>query len=554
MKRLAALLLLLLSALAPAFARNVVDTVRIGVALQSNGDAVVSELWNIKVDDEITEWYRVVDNLGRMDIRNLNVEDETGAEYVNEGEWDVNRSRSAKALRCGLVTKSDGYEICWGVGSGGWHTYRATYELTGLVQSHSDLDGFNYMFVSRGQGSPPDYIEVRIHKADTSFSYENSKIWGFGFKGDVVFDSGEIVARTSEPFTEKSGLIVLAGFDKGLFSPSIEDDDLTFDQMRERALEGGDYKEPKRSFGATLLNILIWLFFVGVFLLFAVVAVVNMIKLSRRRKELFGGAKKDIPWFRGVPLNGDLFNAYGVLKTMDRSPEDQKNLISAYMTRLFYRKAFVLVPGPEGKPEVKVMDFPIDPQKELTADEKLEKELFGFFKEAAGDDGVLQKKELKKWMNRNGERAYNWRQGLQSGVSVWSLQPKDVQEVFGLKKFLKDFTLIEDRGVVEVGLWNNYLVFASLFGIADQVRKDFNKVCPEYFQLSQIGDSLNGAGAVVAWDMINYTSRDFNYAAANYASHLSSGSGGSSWSGGGGGASFGGGGGFSGGGFGGGGR
>ena len=131
------------------------------------------------------------------------------------------------------------------------------------------------------------------------------------------------------------------------------------------------------------------------------------------------------------------------------------------------------------------------------------------------------------------------------------MKPEEVRQVFGLRKFLKDFTLIKDRGVVEVKLWNDYLVFASLYGIADQVIKDFRKVCPEYFRLSSSAEFVaDSATNIMIWDMINMTSRDFNVAASTYEASLNS----SSSSGGGGSSSWGGGGGFSGGGSGGGGR
>lgn len=124
--------------------------------------------------------------------------------------------------------------------------------------------------------------------------------------------------------------------------------------------------------------------------------------------------------------------------------------------------------------------------------------------------------------------------------------PKEFQEVTGLENFLKDFTLLDRRGAVEVELWDEYLVYATLYGIADQVIKDFKESCPEYFQLSNLGNQLiDKRGSVVS---------DFNAftGVSNLSSSLSS-----SWgrsSGGGGRSSGGGGGGHSGGGGGGGGR
>ena len=129
----------------------------------------------------------------------------------------------------------------------------------------------------------------------------------------------------------------------------------------------------------------------------------------------------------------------------------------------------------------------------------------------------------------------------------------EVRQVFGLRNFLRDFTLISDRGVVEVKLWSYYLVFATLFGIADQVYKDFRKVCPEYFELARKQFSQEADfSPVIIWSTINDSSRWMSRSAMEYAS---GGSGDQQrWSGGGGMTSFGGGGGFSGGGFGGGGR
>ena len=176
----------------------------------------------------------------------------------------------------------------------------------------------------------------------------------------------------------------------------------------------------------------------------------------------------------------------------------------------------------------------------------MELDLYNFFKEAAGDDSILQKKELKKWANKHGKKIYNWQNKIKdSSITLKTLTAKEVREVFGLKKFLKDFTLIQDRGAVEVGLWNNYLIFASLYGIAEQVYKDFKKVCPEYFTLSKTMEQFQDVTPTVMWSTFNDSTRYFNRAASSYAASKSSGSG---WSGGGGHTSFGGGGGFSGGG------
>ncbi len=531
-------------------AESTVDTLRINVSLLGNGDAVVSEEWNIDVDDNISEWYLVVGNLGKMNVSDLRVQDETGTEYLNEGEWDIDRSRERKAGRCGLVTKSDGYEICWGVGSSGPHTYRATYRLSGLVQGHPDLDGFNHMFVTPGLSSPPDFIELRIFSKDAAFSFDNSKIWAFGFRGDINFEEGEIVARTSEPFTGNSRMIVLAGFDKGIFNPAVTDDGVNFEQIRQKALEDSEYDSKGLSFWDML----------AVILLAAVLFILPLVKIigdRRKRRALLGGSEKDVAWFREAPVQENLRKAFNILTLVTPSSSDKANLISSYITRLLYRNALAIVPDADGKPRIKVQEMPeelvqsdVDLLSPEARDLDSERMLYGFFKGAAGEDGILQDKELRRWLKKNDSKVYSWTTALKDGSTLKTLSAEEVREVYGLKRFLKDFTLIEDRGAVEVGLWNNYLIFASLFGIADQLRKDFKKVCPEYFELSRTAASLNDPMSTVVWADINRMGRSINMASDRYYSRTTA----KASSGGGGRASWGGGGGFSGGGFGGGGR
>lgn len=45
----------------------------------------------------------------------------------------------------------------------------------------------------------------------------------------------------------------------------------------------------------------------------------------------------------------------------------------------------------------------------------------------------------------------------------------------GLEKYLKEYSLIKDRYPIEIALWDRYLVFASLFGIAKKVAKEFKE-------------------------------------------------------------------------------
>ncbi len=532
-------------------AQSRVDSLRINVELQDDGSAAVTEIWPVDVSNDISEWYLVAGNMGRMTIGGLGVKDETGRVYVDEGEWNTARTRSEKAGRCGLVTKSDGYEICWGVGSSGPHIYTLTYTITGLVKGYEGKDGFNYMFVTRDLGSSPESVVLTISRPGLDFTHDNTSIWSFGFIGGINLEDGKIVARTDEPFSTRSAMIVLAGFQKGLFHPLLTED-MTFDEVWARAMEDSDYDDDLDRGSMIIFTIVLAV--LGLLFIFSIYVVIDtFVKHKKRKKSLLGGSMKDLPWSRDIPCGGDLRGAFNVLVAFSGTKmENQRNLVAAYITRLFYRGAFEVVTDPKTlKPALKVKGFPqgVVEEEQESEDVRLERRMFGFIKEAAGEDGVIQKRELNGWSSKHGKVLDKWMKDARDGSELETLTAEDVRKVYGLRKFLKDFTLIDDRGVIEVGLWNNYLIFASLYGIADQLYKDYQKVCPEYFRLASVeGVSDAAAATVLMRNLADSASQSISYSVYSYSA-------GSGPSGGGGGrSSWGGGGGFSGGGSGGGGR
>ena len=539
-----------------------VDSVIIRVSLHDDGSALVTERWQIYVTGQITEWYKVIGNLGDMTVGGLQVIDEEGHQFVSEGdEWDIDRSLEEKAGRCGIVRKENGCELCWGVGSSGSHEFTITYSLGGLVQSHEDMDGFNFMFLARGQNPAPQYAEVRIFKEDTTFSSDNSRIWAFGFNGEINFEDGSIVARSNEPFSEKSGLIVLAGFSKGIFSPAVEGKG-TFDDLRAKAFKGSSYKQES---GIDFWSLIFYLA-IGLGILAVIYAfIADAINRRKRRKELLGCKNvKDVPWFRSVPAEGSLRKAFNVYKTFKPDSQAKKNLIAAYVMRLFYKKAFSVTLDRKGRKVLQINEYAdssagsaIDAGGATSSsDEKdlrCEKSLYEILKDAAGENGIMEKNELKRWSatESNSKLLADWVDDADDKLSLWSLKAKEVREVFGLKNYLQEFTLIDERGVAEVQLWNNYLIFATLFGIADRVYKEIKHICPDYEKLAGLsveGEDFDLSDVIFMTHL--YSTNMYESAFLNSVESSLSDSG----RGFGGGSSFGGGGGFSGGGFGGGGR
>jgi len=114
---------------------------------------------------------------------------------------------------------------------------------------------------------------------------------------------------------------------------------------------------------------------------------------------------------------------------------------------------------------------------------------------------------------------------------------EDSKKLCGLKLFLQKFSSINTKEVLEVHLWDEYLMFAYLFGIADKVARQLKNMYPEFLEQQTDFDY----DTIIFLNNISTRSVSAASNARSAAQSYSSGGGGFS-SGGGGGGSFGGGG------------
>ena len=82
---------------------------------------------------------------------------------------------------------------------------------------------------------------------------------------------------------------------------------------------------------------------------------------------------------------------------------------------------------------------------------------------------------------------------------------EEVKQLAGLRKYLKDFTLVNERHVKEVALWKDYLVYASLFGIAEQVMKDMQAINPEFFKMDKMAQQMADSTIILIPNLSNAT-------------------------------------------------
>ena len=58
-----------------------------------------------------------------------------------------------------------------------------------------------------------------------------------------------------------------------------------------------------------------------------------------------------------------------------------------------------------------------------------------------------------------------------------------------------DYSLIEERRHIEIKLWEEYLTYAQIMGISDEVNKEFNDIYPDYSKTVQLIEMELGEAA-----------------------------------------------------------
>ena len=555
MKRILLLVLAVLAGTLAVSAQALRD-IDIRVVVQQDGSARVTQVWDATVVNG-TEMYIPISNLGKMTVQDLSVR-ENGLAYFNEGRhWDVDRSLSEKAGRCGIIDKHDGVELCWGKTSYGAHVWTVEYTVTGLVQSFTDADGFNFMFVNPGFDTPAQHVKVTLvnETGGPEWTYDNTRVWGFGSYGDIDVTDGQVVYESSEPFSDNSSAIMLVRFDKGIFAPTVSRD-MTFEELKERAMKGSSYGQDNSLMGKLMLGLFALIFGGSIF---ALIRAWVLSALGYKYKKSMYGKTKITDWWREAPMEGNLFASSYVLDSGWRFPSGQtssKGLIGALFLRWILDGKVKVLQDPKSAKRVN-LDFSQNPDIQ----DDVERSLFDMARSASGSNLLLESGEFEKWSERNFKKMTAWPTRAKSHGQGWMYEKhyfakgnytnedgaREACHVVEFKNFLEDFTLSKERGAVEVGLWKDYLVFAQLYGIADKVASQFQKLFPKEFQeLAQnVGIDPN---------VMMRTIRINNNMSASAISHAVAKQQAGSFQGMGGHTSFGGGGGFSGGGFGGGGR
>ena len=558
MKKIIILMLMMFVMPLSVSASNKIYSIDIDVNLNKDGSAEIREIWDVDGSDG-TEWYKVLNGLGNSELSNFVVMMD-GRELTYK-DWDVDESLSQKKGYYGINYTYDGLELCFGKYDYNRHTFTLSYTLSNFVFNTDDSQIIYYNFIDRL--SSVDFDDFSIEISSYYEFPDTLEVWGYGYKGYAYVSEGKI-GMSNEGDMDGNYVVLLAKFPLNTFATDNSYSEYnSFDEVYDRAEEGTyeyDYSYESESDGGFIFGIInfigtTWPLWLVVFSIRT--AVVNGYGYKNNKTI----DTKHGPMLRDIPCNKDIYYANALIK-LNNFGYTASNILGAIILKWVRNDKIKFKNEQVGifNKDTSVIDL----TRDVTFDNELETKLFNIMR-AASKDGYLETKELEKWsrkhydeflglftrMEKDTINSLKANSHIYKRVNKEECKKKNVMDdtiyndsvqLYGLKKYLEEFSRMNTKEVMEVKLWDEYLMFAYLFGIADKVAKQLKDMYPEVIEQMQ-RDNFD-YDTLLLVNRISTRSVSAATSARSAAESYSSGGGGFS-SGGGGGGSFGGGGGGS---------
>ena len=383
-----------------------------------------------------------------------------------------------------------------------------TYHIDHFVNQYEDQQGINYAFISDMSLNVGD-VTIRV-SGITPYSKDNAKIWAFGYSGSVNFDDGSVVLQTHSLNSNKMQLLM--GLESNSYtSPNKRHASEKFEDVVKDAKEGSSYSKGMSKEAKIMLFIFITFVIVMVISIIVAVIVFSDSGVVFENGRTIKG--KEVTPFREIPCDKDIFLFYYLAKKLDIIGDDEsrENLISGFILK-WVRDGVVTIREKESGAIVKKKNYDMYLDVDVKFENKQESALYKMFI-LASKDGVLQTKAFQKWcgkhykkidswftkvdniiedsMNKNGyaktatvyKRVLFW--NIPRDRTVWTNKAYDqCLYVWGFNNFLKDEDNMKEKAAIEVKLWDEYLIFAAVLGIADRVEKQLKVAIPRYEEMT----------------------------------------------------------------------
>ena len=482
---------------------NSISNIDMDIYVDNNGTAHIIEKWNAYLN-EGTEGYKPYYNLGTSSISNFKVS-MNGKDYTFNSNYNTNASFSMKKYTNGFNYVDDGVELCFGISEYGNNIYTLSYDISNFVVNTSD--GYQMIYWTlfpKNYNLNPEKVKIKIY---SDFSYNASlPVWGYGKYGAPIYVSGgSIIMDSNDKVKKNEYLTILVRFDKNTFNVSTTVDK-SFSGYLEMANKGTTPFKPKNNITFSQILYIIGMLFKTLFvtilqyivsypiLCILLVCIYFFNSKAWYKKKPYGIMKMKFS-FLGRFLGNTSYNRELPFKDEEIS---RVYWIASYYGMMKntndYLGAVLIKWLKRGNISINNDIIILNNDNNL---DKRELELYELLKSASANN-MLNEKLFKKWCKDNYEKMFRWfsdviddetikliregklvRLGNKYVCHVNDITKIEASSVKGVKNFLKEFSNMKDRYPMEVNLWDEYLMYATIFGISKKVIKNFNYLYPE---------------------------------------------------------------------------
>lgn len=565
-------------------AAEILNDIKVEAKINQDGTIDIKQKWSF--DDSTTDGTEHYINLnasfgeqaaksGSESITNYKVF-RNGKEMKFMDSWDVNASFKEKAGKFGVIPITDEeLELTFGITEKTKNDFVIQYKVHNAIKETND--GYKYMhwtFLPTDINPQPNNMSAHI---DIEGNLEIDKIYGFNYKGDIVFkdDKSALATMNEGAYTSQSTLNIftLINDKDGLLKTSSVA--MSMQEKIDEMFEGSDYNpelffeedsgvaqnkaNKRQDFIEVIFNIITSAFvpvIVGITILGVLIGVFKNGKNRQLINSLSDDEKKKLKdkefYYRDKPDNIILYSS--LLKHTDISRDINENILAYFIAKWTSDDVFRFIEEGVYKEGLfrksKGVKFKVI-YSNLKSSSELEGDLFGEFYRLADGERMINTIELRKMDMSNIAKILSKHEKEVPKLLIkenYAVQPhkepmsftdegKDILfQHLGLKNYLKDFTLINERSASEIELWDYYFHMASFYGIADEFKEQLKLAKVDMGEDSMYNRYYGTRGSGLLVSQASRTVSD------TYTSHMrrSSGGGGSSSSGGGGGSSGGG--------------
>ncbi len=507
-----------------ALAENEIESIHIKADIQEDGSVIIRD-HRIFYAEEGTEHYISIGNLGDSDLQAFTVYDENNRPLESVGRWDVHASFSEKAGKYGINYTGDEIELCFGLGEYGRREFTIEYRITNFISNLDDgQQSFYWQFINPNM-DPINYIQIElISDISYEFSFPETRFWAFGHEGgrsEITSDS--LIMNSGDYFRQSDYVVLLGIFEDSPFATRHQSNQ-TSEELIEMAmggasLDGYDYddyigeennyyegvedgsflpfKKPFSFFLKLPFYILSIIFSIFVPMMIIPIILIYIVKNTLFNKEKFKASSTE-GYYREVPYRGYFIN------TQYFTQSTVADWVSAFILKWVSERRLIDEVEEVGlifKKDKLALKIVIN----LRPESELERELWDMVVKAAGKDEILSEKEFNRYVSRNISKFNDWTDSIKEKSEENMIKEAYIEEsedkflrfftqrkiaitekgqelgdnISKFKNYLKDFSLIEERSVSHVALWQELMIWAAYMGIAEEVYDQLKIVNPQ---------------------------------------------------------------------------